>query len=539
MKNTKKYIRLVLAVVAILAAGCSKDFLNVENESELSSSSFYKTADDFEKLLLTCYMPMAFPDFYGNSYHVINFAFDDRVLHEQINTQNLQIDANNGQAAGIWFALYTGIFRCNLFFENFSDAIQINQDRKAQMFGEAHFLRGLYYYWAGMYFEVPPLLRNSYVPNTLYPNSTQEEIYDYAEQELREAIEIFEDTQTIEWDDNNVGRATLGAARAFLGKLYLFRQKWTEAAELFKTVMDMGQYDLLMPAGTDSLDYVYAYLANFAFMDLPAENGRVYDSENNVESIFEIQFSTAHNEDDRAGRYLPGRRCTGSGITWFNGLGFTGGYKNIAIDDAKFPTQFEKPSGHPAGLTIDPRFYAIFWRQGDPLDFRDDSPLYGQVLKASDLNSSLGTTMGLRKYFYPPHVQPYYYLAPYVDPNNWRLMRYADVLLMFAEARYRATGDANDAEALAALNQVRSRAGLPAIAELSKTAIIHERDIEFAAEHIRYWDLVRWYQSGWLTLTEIQLYKPYFQEKNVCLPIPLGEINKMKGVLKQNPKWLN
>jgi hypothetical protein len=532
-------ITFAILVIALLHASCSKDFLNVENESELSATSFYKTQDDFEKLLLTCYMPMAFSNLYGSSIHVLDWAFDDRVLHEQINVQNLQIDATNGQVADIWYGIYTGIFRCNLFFEKFTPEIPADETRKTQMFGEAHFLRGLYYFWAGLYFEVPPLLRNSYVPNTLYPNSTQDSIYNFAEEELQLAITQLSATNTFKWDVDNVGRTTAGAAMAFLGKTYLYRQKWQQAADMFRQVMDLGIYDLNMPRGTDSLDYVFAYLSNFSFMDLPAGNGRVYDSENNIESIFEVQFSTAYVEDDRAGRYLPGRRGTGSFLTWFNGLGFTGGYKNIAIDDSKFPQQFERPASHPAGLAIDPRFYAIYWRIGDSLDFRTNSPLYGQVLKASDLNSSLGTTTGLRKYFYPPHIQPFYYLAPFMDPDNWRLMRYADVLLMYAEAKYRATNNAGDAEALAAFNHVRERAGLQPITTLSKEAIIHERDIEFAAEHIRYWDLVRWYQNGWLSLTDIRVYKPYFQEKNVCLPIPLREINNMKGVLKQNPKWLN
>jgi hypothetical protein len=528
---------MVLIILTITA--CSKDFLSVENESELSSTSFYKTANDFEKLLITCYMPMAFSDLYGSSVHVINYAFDDRVLHEQINVQNLQIDATNPQVSDIWYGIYTGIYRCNLFFQMFTPEIDIDEHRKNQMFGEAHFLRGLYYFWAGLYFEVPPLLRDPYVPNTLYPNSTQDSIYDFAEEELKQGISLLQTTNTIKWDDASVGRATLGAAMSFLGKEYLYRQKWQEAADMFKQVMDLGIYDLNMPAGNDSLDYICAYLSNFSFLDLPAGNGRVYDSENNIESIFEVQFSTAYVEDDRAGRYLPGRRGTGSFLTWYNGLGFTTGYKNIAIDDSKFPGEFERPVSHPAGVKIDPRFYAIFWQIGEPLDFREDSPLKDQTLKVSDLNSSLGTSTGLKKYFYPPHIQPYYYLAPFMDPNNWRLMRYADVLMMYAEARYRAANSSSDPEALAAFNRVRERVGLEPVSTLSKEAFIHERDIEFAAEHSRYWDLVRWYQSGWLSLTDIRVFKPYFQEKNVCYPIPLGEINNMKGVLKQNPKWLN
>ncbi|MEN8230496.1 MAG: RagB/SusD family nutrient uptake outer membrane protein, partial [Bacteroidota bacterium] len=72
---------------------------------------------------------------------------------------------------------------------------------------------------------------------------------------------------------------------------------------------------------------------------------------------------------------------------------------------------------------------------------------------------------------------------------------------------------------------------------LSKEAIVHERDIELALEHKRFWDFARWYRDGWMTLSEIQAFKPTYQPRHVCYPIPLREINKHYGVLKQNPKW--
>ena len=163
------------------------------------------------------------------------------------------------------------------------------------------------------------------------------------------------------------------------------------------------------------------------------------------------------------------------------------------------------------------------------------------MLLKSNLNSSLGTEAGVRKYYYPFHITYYYSWAPYADPTNWRLMRYADVLLMFAEATLRAGGgnSTTNADALKAINDVRERAGLDKLTSVTKEAIIHERDIEFAAEHSRYWDLVRWYQSGWLTIEDIREFKPYFQVRHVCLPIPQEEIDNMKGELKQNIKWLS
>jgi hypothetical protein len=529
-----KYLKIFSIIVALfIINACSEDFLDVKNENNLSENNFYKTSDDFEKLLITCYMPLAFSNLYGNSFHVLHYALDDRVLHEQFATQNLQFDATNGFIEDIFYGIYTGVYRCNLFFDKWPQDIVIDEARKNTMYGEAHFLRGLYYFHAAWLFEVPPLLLHAYEPGKLYGNSTQDSIYDVAEAELELAIGLL----PAEWDDANVGRATKGAAMAFLGKTYLYRQKWQEAADMFKQVMDLGIYELSMPAGTDSLDYVWAYLCNFSHLDLPAP-GHTYIAEHNSEYIFDVEFSEAYTQGfDRAGVYLPGRRETGSHISWYNS--FINGYKNIAMDDDKFPAEFESPASHPAGLHKDPRYYAIYIWMGDTLDYRPDSPLRNVVLKAGDLNSALQTNAGLRKYYYPFNITFYNQYAPYHDAKNWRLIRYADVLLMYAEAVLRAGGteSTTNIDALNAINEVRNRAGLDPLTSVTKNAIIHERDIELCAEHQRFWDLVRWYQSGWLTIDEVREHKPYFQPRHVCLPIPLAEINNMKGALKQNEKW--
>ena len=531
-----KYLKIFSIIAACyLLNACSKDFLDVRNENSLSENNFYKTEEDFEKLLITCYMPLAFSDFYGNTYHVLNYALDDRVIHEQFATRNLQFDETNGFIERVFYGIYTGVYRCNLFFDKWPGDLEMDEERKNTMFGEAHFLRGLYYFHAAWLFEVPPLLLHAFEPGKMYANSTQDSIYDYAEAELELAIDLL----PLTWDDTNLGRATKGAAMAFLGKTYLYRQKWQEAADMFEQVINLGLYDLSMPVGTDSLDYVYAYLCNFSHLDLPAP-GHSYTAEHNSEYIFDVEFSEAFTQGfDRAGVYLPGRRETGSHITWYNS--FINGFKNIGLDDDNFPLEFESPASHPAGLTKDPRYYAIFIWVGDTLDYRSDSPLRTTTLKQGDLNSALGTQAGLRKYYYPFNIAFYNQWAPYHDAKNWRLMRYADVLLMYAEAVLRAEGSASttDPGALDAINKVRDRAGLVTLTSVTEDAIIHERDIELCAEHHRYWDLVRWYKSGWMTIDDLRKFKPYFQERHVCLPIPLTEINNMKGELKQNEKWLS
>lgn len=536
MDNLKirKSTRLSLVLLLAVLMSCSEGFLEVENQNVLSESSFYKTEKDFEDLLITSYMPLGFAEGYAGSGHRINYAIDDRVLHERFNDSQLQYTATNGDIAKLYYSFFTGVFRCNLFLEKFTEDIEVDDARRKTMLGEAHFLRGLYYFYLATYYEVPPLLKETAKDPTVgYPNARQDDVYAFVESEF----ELAKGLLPQKWGEDNTGRATEGAARAFLGKTYLYQGKFDLAEGELKDLIDLNIYQLNLPKGTDSLDYIWSYLANFSAIDLPNEN-KVYDSEFNSESIFEISFSNAYDLGARASNFLPLRRSTGSIMTWNNGYAnITGGFGNVAMEDKKFPDVFETLTDHPSGLVKDPRYYATFIEIGDTLDFRSDHPLNKQVFKVSDLYSPLGTKKGLRKQLYPFHTRHTFPNAPYQDPNNWRLMRYADVLLMYAEAAYRVTNNPNHTGALVAINSVRSRVGMPSLVVLSKEAIIHERDIELVAEHSRFWDLARWYKDGWMTIEEVRQFKPTFEEKHVCFPIPLSEINKHYGVLKQNPKW--
>jgi hypothetical protein len=536
MKNIFKITSLLLLM--LFTNSCSSDFLDVKNINQLSEDSFYKTAKDFEDLIVTCYSPIGYFQLFANQVHVLNFAMDDRILHENFSLSNLQYNSTTAEIYQIYYGLFIGVFRTNLFLQKFTDEIEIDEERRKTILGEAHFFRALYYYYLATWFEIPPLLTEPPTdPKIGYPNATQEEIYKLVEEDFKYAIKTLPET----WDN---GRATKGAAMAFLGQTYLVQAKFKEAADILKELIDLNIYALNMPKGNAPIDYINAYLANFSPVDLPGSNGISYDSEFNSESIFDVNFSSYNS--GKGGGYLPQRWSTGSHMTWFNGYSsITGGYGNIGIDDKKFPDEFETLTSHPSGLTKDPRYYATYLNIGDTLDWR---PKYLDYFKnklgritfsKSDLNGTLGSLAGLRKYLYPFHVHvgDEGVGAPMFDPDNWRLMRYADVLLMYAEAQYRSTGNASDPDALNAINQVRHRVGLDPVSVLSKEAIIHERDVEFAGEHRRFWDLVRWYKDGWLSLSEVQKYKPTFQPRHVCFPIPLDEINKNNGKLKQNPKW--
>ena len=138
-----------MVLLMVYGSSCSEDFLNVENINRLSESGFYITEKDFEDLIITTYMPLGFSHCFGVQAHVLGFAADDRSIHEQFNTSQLQYDATSSAINGIYWSLFTGVFRCNLFLQQCTEEIEMDQARRQVMIGEAHFMRGLYYFYLG------------------------------------------------------------------------------------------------------------------------------------------------------------------------------------------------------------------------------------------------------------------------------------------------------------------------------------------------------------------------------------------------------
>jgi hypothetical protein len=199
-----------------------------------------------------------------------------------------------------------------------------------------------------------------------------------------------------------------------------------------------------------------------------------------------------------------------------------------------------------AGFTKDPRMEATLYSSGDLMDFREDHDYYkgfsaavntklrARALGLDDLLPSGELGFGLKKHFFPVRDEG----AVDASPNNKRIIRFADVLLMYAEFEF-LLGNTSG-EGLNALNEVRDRAGLAPISELTADAIKHERDVEFAGEIKRWFDLIRWsfdasaWNHNWV---DIFGDDRFIVGRNEFLPIPQGEIDINNGELKQNPGW--
>jgi hypothetical protein len=258
----------------------------------------------------------------------------------------------------------------------------------------------------------------------------------------------------------------------------------------FQSVMTSGEYDLIQPKEPKTRDdYIYALLSNSSFKNLPAGDN-LYISENNAESIFEVQFADHKALDDNP--WLPGYFGPGALFEQYYGANTTS-YRNHEAHPALY-YEFET-EGAPEGFDRDPRCYASFYFDGDLMDFDPASQYHKgfvsgsnnkKIASARNLKIPSGTqSLGIKKGHFPVYWDGLY--APFNDPVNQRIIRYADVLLMYAETMF-ILGD--DGTGLNALNEVRRRVDMPDVTELTVESIIHERDIELAFEGHRWFDLI-------------------------------------------------
>lgn len=354
---------------------------------------------------------------------------------------------------------------------------------------EARFFRALAYFdLVRTYGQVPKIDFRVYNPQDANkPKAPVAEIYALIDADLEFAMQHL----PLNW--NNAagqnrfpGRLTSGAAKSLAAKTKLYRQDWATALALTQQVISSNQY---------TLEPEFAKIWTNA-------------GENGVESIFEIQSHMGANRtDDYTNNFARAQGVRGAG-DWDLGWGWNTPTQNLV--DA-FPANDKRKDA-----TI------LFSGQNDG---------YGRVLPAYP-------TIPRRYWNKKVHPEPTMQTFTGERQGAWinqRILRYADVLLMAAEAANEVGGAANETLAVNLVNQIRKRAGLADIAFTSKaqmrTAIQNERRLELALEGERFFDLVRW------GLAESVLGAQGYQAKNRYYPIPQSAIDRSNNVLVQNPDY--
>lgn len=493
--NIKNNIWLLLL---ILITGCTK-FLNKDPQGDLTQASFPSTSADALQATNAVYAELRVWYYNSGGYPILDIMSDDAYKGSNTNDQlttvgqydNFTFSTTGDGLDRWWAALYEGIRWANVVLEKVPD-VTMDTTLRSRYLGEASFLRGLFYFdlvraWGG----VPEVTTTK--PDLHLERATSDEIYGLIISDLKYAEARL--TKKSQLSSSDLGRATVGAADAMLAKVYLFRQDFPDAEIYAMKVIQSGEYSL-----------------EPRFIDANGVNGN-----NGVESVFEVGAIGVEN-------------FRGGGAQYGNTQGVRGtpnrgwGFNRPSIDLRK---SFEPG---------DPRLKGTIIDLGDTIDgiyiIGDPDPANDPVYTIKN-----GDTTNIQCYdrkVWTPGDD---------TPTQWsyhrRLIRYADVLLMAAEAL-----NENDkqAEALIYLNQVRERARqgdsliLPDVTTTDKTLlranILLERRHELALEGNRFWDLVR-------TGNAPAVLGPlgFVAGKNELLPIHQSEIDISQGSLTQNPNY--
>ena len=510
----KKIIFLFIIGLTLLTS-CERDF-DEPNPNAPTITSFWKTSDDAVKGVNAIYSTFhRGPSLYSRwlYYHGILKSDEGFGSGGDIGLNNLmnfvQTNYNNDLTALTWQTLYVGVFRANQAIAHIP-GISMDAALQKRLLAEAKFLRGLFYFNLTLYYGRPPLMLAPSQTTDAPPNATNDQAWEQVAKDLSEAAVDLPERYT----GDDLGRATKGAAYALLGKAYLQQNKYQQAADALQWLVEG-------PGRT-----IYSLMPNY-------RDNFLTTTENNAESVFEIQFTLKSNENTDDDVNESANPNPGTSIAQFfappGGSGPPLGFSDGAARKRWLVDEFLKEKT--TGGDRDPRLAASFLFDSTDERGPQFTMIYGKTFAERNLPQG---GMWFRKLLNDHWKNE----EGFNSPNNYRMIRYADVLLMYAEAL---NGLGRAAEAYPYVDRVRARVGMaPLPTGMNQAEFLnqlkHERVVELAGEGWRWADLFRW---GDLS-PDLQVRDPEFANfrkgRHEYYPIPQGDID-LNPNLSQNPGY--
>lgn len=463
-----KKILVLASLATLLMTSCGDSFFDLEPASSVTIDKVYKTASDYNVAVIGCYAKLQSQvNFYTEccEYRSDNLSLGAPTAgtQDRYDIDHFTEKPSNGILSSYWANFNNNVYRCNLLLDQI-DGANFAENLKKQYKGEAMFIRALNYFnmyriWGG----VPATKHVVSAAEALkVARYSDEQMFDLIAGDLKEIVDNNYLPET--YSSADMGRATSGAAKALLGKVYLTFHKWTEAKDILSQLI--GKYQLVSPIAQ--------------VFDV--------DNKNNNEIIFAVHFN---------------KEIEGEGHSYWYNL-------TNASDDTNQTSSLLNT--FPTG------------------DARKDLITYVQVEK----------NVRLMKKFYDTKSPTFKTVG-----NDQILLRYADVLLMYAEALNEIQYDASEGSlALKYLNAVRQRAGISNLTvkqlptqEKFRKGILVERQREFPYEGQRWFDLVRMgFAKSVMAENGVEI-----KDYQLLFPIPQQEIEKVgdKSILWQNPGYDN
>ncbi|MBC6988899.1 RagB/SusD family nutrient uptake outer membrane protein [Hymenobacter sp. BT491] len=489
----------LLSLGGLLLPSC-KDALDIAPEAHNSTADFYKDESDVNQGVMAIYNgTLTFPT--NSQWNMAEMRSDNILINTALNVQRDYADINGfsatsqtGQLQATWTDLYEVVYRANLLLEKIEP---FTFARANQFKGEARFLRALSYFDLVRYWGPVPIADKtlSIQDAKTIPRSPVADVYNFIVEDLKFAADNLPATYAA----GDKGRATKWAAKALLGRVYLtmygYPLKQADKLALAKQQLS----DVIAQEGAAG-----AVAANYPDLFKTANDNKF--------SVFEIQY-----------------------ISGTGGLG-----SQTPSDQAfQFPSQWSAFQPFGPDATVNPNLLGAGWPKLDKRKFATLDSGYVDT-KTNARSGRTQFTKFLEKGTTAPTGQRDY-------PNNYPVVRFEDVVLMQAEVLNEevANGGSVPAQALTYINRIRTRSGLKALTTMSKEAfrlaLEQERRWEFAAEGIRWFDLVRTgraltVMNDFIKTNGVRHPAP-LDEHDLLFPIPLQELQVNPGFWQQNPGY--
>lgn len=473
--------------------GCNK-FLDINPLYTQDAENFFENKEDYERALIGAYdlLQSSFATLWigeiasDNAIAGGESVSDTRGLHE---IENMTHNAVSNELRSIFRWMYAGITRANYLLENQN---KIDFDGKDKIVAEAKFLRAYYYFELVKYFGDVPLVVDKRLGAdevTKIERTPKSEVYAQIEKDLNDAADV------LDWNSPIKGKITKGASLALLGKVYLYQDKFAQAATTLDLVINQNKYALISD-----------YTALFSVVN-----------EGHSETVFDVEYSGAEGGSYGCLICLEGNAAPGfQGIRQYNGPIYGDG------NSYNLPTQNLYDAFAAGDIRRDATVLdldAFIARQSNPASITYAKGGGGHTGFYNNKYIKRQGEIGL-----PDN--------DLTSPVNYRAIRYADVLLMAAEAHNRSTTP-NDAKAREYLKEVRDRVNMPEITT-SGTQLTEdiwaERRFELSGEGHRFFDLVR-------TGKAAAAITGFVTGKNELFPIPQVEIDLSGGNWSQNNNY--
>lgn len=504
MKHRLKIFLATILLGLFVFGACEENFLEVSDPNRMTSDQFWQTEDDAKKAIVTAYSKLQMNMWWGEWGPSEMLICYQNLKSDEIKqlitwgylyrTYQFEPRISDTPIRATWSDFYQAIYHANLVLENVPD-MSISQEAKDKVMGEALFIRGYAHFFLLNNFgnivlrtEVPRSNADYYKGQ-----SSKEEVYEQIEEDLASAADMLPQN----WDDANRGRATKGAATGMLGKVYMYQSEWTNAITQFRAVTSMG-YSLV-----DDYESMF--------------NGT---NKNSSEALFEIQFSADNS---------------GGQVEYWGSNTVVNAHQDFFYRPSDYLHNLFMNDLRADGSKSKRALGSIIFNDPQSDIYYFEGRTYEEYLASIERPDLLDKSI-FKKY---AQWEASWNIEDYFSGANVPVLRYADILLMLAEAL---NENGQTGEAIDLVNQVRARAEAVPVSGLDQDALRQhirhvERPLEFSIEGNRFFDLVRWGEAKQVLTDHGHEYADQFETGvDEILPIPSWEMDSNPNVI-QNPGY--